>query len=265
MLPACRTEGEGFTMPTFNVVPSDVEGFMDALQELQSALHDGFPRREPCAHCFDSMVGQCSTLAHKAIEPMALRVEGGTIRGLQRFLSAGVWDEEQMVWNDQQLVAEERGDPDGVLLFDETGFVQKGQDAVGVARQSCGTLGKVDNGQVGVFAGYASRPGYALVDKRLFLPEAWLTDAYAARRTTCQVPDEWRGQSKPQWAAAMWQARAHEGLLPLKYVGADCLYGHSPDFLDAVDACVGGTTCMAIPADTRGWLQAPRTTEQVYR
>jgi len=103
MLPACRTEGEGFTMPTFNVVPSDVEGFMDALQELQSALHDGFPRREPRAHCFDSMVGQCSTLARKAIEPMALRVEGGTIRGLQRFLSAGVWDEEQMVWNDQQL------------------------------------------------------------------------------------------------------------------------------------------------------------------
>jgi SRSO17 transposase len=56
-------------------------------------------------------------------------------------------------------------------MFDETGFVKKGQESVGVARQYCGTLGKVDNCQVGVFAGYASRHGYALVDKRLFVPE----------------------------------------------------------------------------------------------
>jgi SRSO17 transposase len=265
MLPACRTEGEGFAIPTFDVVPSDVEGFMDELQEFQSAFHDCFPRSEPRAHFFDSMVGQFSTLERKSIEPMALQVEGGTIRGLQRFISDGVWDEEQMVWNDHQLVAEEMGDPDGVLMFDETGFIKKGQDSVGVARQYCGTLGKVDNCQVGVFAGYASRHGYALVDKRLFLPEAWFTDAYAARRTKCQVPDALRWQSKPQLAAAMLQAMAHEGLLPFKYVVADCLYGNSPDFLDAVDACVGVTTFVAIPADTRCWLQAPRTAEQVYR
>jgi hypothetical protein len=265
MLPACRTEGEGFAIPTFDVVPSDVEGFMDELQEFQSAFHDCFPRSEPRAHFFDYMVGQFSKLERKSIEPMALQVEGGTIRGLQRFISDGVWDEEQMVWNDHQLVAEEMGDPDGVLMFDETGFIKKGQDSVGVARQYCGTLGKVENCQVGVFAGYASRHGYALVDKRLFLPEAWFTDAYAARRTKCHVPDELRFQSKPQLAAAMLQAMAHEGLLPFKYVVADCLYGNSPDFLDAVDACVGVTTFVAIPADTRCWLQAPRTAEQDYR
>ncbi len=164
-----------------------------------------------------------------------------------------------------QLVAEEMGAPDGVLMFDETGFVKKGQDSVGVARQYCGTMGKVENCQVGVFAGDASRHGYALVDKRLFLPEAWFTDAYAARRSKCQVPDERRWQSKPQLAAAMLQAMAHEGLLPFKYVVADCLYGNSPAFLDAVDACVGVTTFVAIPVDTRCWLQAPRTAEQVYR
>ena len=124
-------------------------------------------------------------------------------------------------------------------MFDETGFVKKGKDSVGVARQYCGTLGKVENCQVGVFAGYASRQGYALVDKRLFLPEVWWTDAYAARRTRCNVPDELTFQSKPQLAAAMLQAIAQEGLLPFKYVVADCLYGNSPDFLDAVDACVG--------------------------
>ena len=86
-LPACRTGGEGFAIPTFDLVPSDVEGFMEALWEFPSAFHDGFARSESRAHFFDSMVGQCSKLARKSIEPMALEVEGGTIRGLQRFVT----------------------------------------------------------------------------------------------------------------------------------------------------------------------------------
>src|SRR5438067_13717582 len=183
---------------------------------------------------------------------------------MQRFISDGVWDEEQMVWNYHQLVADEMGDPDGVLMFDESGFVKKGQDSVGVARQYCGTLGKVENCQVGVFAAYASRHGYALMDKRLFLPEVWFTDAYAARRTRCNLPDALPFQSKPQLAATMLQAIAREGILPLKYVVADCLYGNSPDFLDAVDACVGVTTFVAIPSETRCWLQRPRTEHKPY-
>ena len=265
MLPARRTSGEGFTIPTFDLVPSDVEGFMDALWEFQSAFHDCFARSEPRAHFFDYMVGQLSKLERKSIEPMALHVEGGTIRGLQRFISDVHWDEEQMRWNYHQLVAEELGEPDGVLMFDETGFVKKGKDSVGVARQYCGTLGKVENCQVGVFAGYASRQGYALVDKRLFVPEAWFSEAYAARRTTCNVPTELTFSTKPQLAAAMLQAIAHEGLLPFQYVVADCLYGQSPDFLDAVDACVGVMSFVAIPADTRCWLQRPSTADQPYR
>jgi SRSO17 transposase len=264
MLPACRTAGEGFAIPTFEVVPSDVEGFMEELGAFQSAFHDCFTRSEPRAHFFDYMVGQFSKLERKSIEPMALQVEGGTIRGLQRFISDVHWDEEQMRWNYHQLVADELGDPDGVLMFDETGFVKKGTDSVGVARQYCGALGKVENCQVGVFAGYASRYGYALVDKRLFMPEAWWTDTYASRRTKCNVPDALTLQSKPQLAAAMLQAIAHEALLPFKYVVADCLYGNSPDFLAAVDACVGVTTFVAIPSETRCWLQRPQTESKTY-
>ena len=135
MLPACRTNGEGFTIPTFDLVPSDVEGFIDALWEFQSAFHDCFTRSEPRAHFFDYMVGQCSKLERKSIEPMALQVAGGTLRGMQRFISAISWDEDQMVWNYHQLVADDLGEPEGVLLFDETGFVKKGADSVGVARQ----------------------------------------------------------------------------------------------------------------------------------
>ena len=169
-----------------------------------------------------------------------------------------------MRWNYHQLVADELGDPEGILMFDETGFVKKGKDSVGVARQYCGTLGKVENCQVGVFAGYASRHGYALVDKRLFLPEVWWTDAYAARRARCNVPEELTFQSKPQLAAAMLQAMAQERLLPFKYVVADCLYGNSPDFLDAVDACVGVTALVAISSETRCWLQRPQTADKSY-
>src|SRR5499426_3623013 len=265
MLPRCRTAGEPFVIPTFDVQVRDVEGFMDELQEFQSVFHDCFTRSETRAHFLDYMVGQYSPLARNSMEPMAQAVEGSRIRSLQRFLSETVWDEEQMRWHYHQLVADELGEPDGVLMFDESGFVKKGQDSTGVARQYCGTLGKVENCQVGVFAGYASRQGYALVDKRLFLPEGWLTEAYAARRATCQVPPEVTFQSKPQWAATMLRSIAREGLLPFKYVVADCLYGNSPDFLEAVDACVGITTFVAIPADTRCWLQRPRTEEQPYR
>jgi len=67
------------------------------------------------------MVGQFSQLERKSIESMALHVKGGTVRGLQRFISQGQWDEEQMRWNYHQLVADEMGDPDGILMFDETG------------------------------------------------------------------------------------------------------------------------------------------------
>jgi SRSO17 transposase len=172
MLPACRAADEGFTIPHFDVVPSDVTGFMEELWEFQATFHDCFVRSEPRAHFFDYMVGQFSKLERKSIEPMALQVEGGTIRGMQRFITDGCWDEEQMRWNYHQLVADELGEPDGVLMFDETGFVKKGKDSVGVARQYCGTLGKVENCQVGVFVGYASRQGYALVDKRLFLQKS---------------------------------------------------------------------------------------------
>jgi SRSO17 transposase len=93
------------------------------------------------------------------MEPMALAVEGARIRSLQRFLSETVWDEAQMRWNSHQLVADELGEPDGVLRCDASGLVKKGQASAGVTRPYCGTLGQGEHGQVGVCAGYASRHG----------------------------------------------------------------------------------------------------------
>jgi SRSO17 transposase len=157
------------------------------------------------------------------------------------------------------------GEPDGILMVDETGFPKKGQDSVGVARQYCGSLGKVENCQVGVFAAYASRQGYALVDKRLFLPEPWFTEAYTPRRAQCGVPTEVAFQTKPQLAAAMVRTIYAARILPFRYLVADCLYGNSPDFWAACEACVGTVTLLAIPEDTRCWLQPLATQHHTYR
>jgi SRSO17 transposase len=111
MLPDCRTVGERSSISAFDLQSSDVEGFLDELREFQSIFHDCFARSESRKHFFDYMAGQCSPLVRKSIEPMALQVEGSTVRGLQRFISEVRWNEEQMLWNYRQLVADAMGPP----------------------------------------------------------------------------------------------------------------------------------------------------------
>ena len=103
-----------------------------------------------------------------------------------------------MLRTDHRLVEADRGAPEGVVIVAEAGLPKHGHDAVGVARQYGGVLGTVENGQVGVFAAYASPSGDALVDKRLFRPEPWCTDADARRRPQCPVPDDGGLQTQPQ-------------------------------------------------------------------
>ncbi|MBW4968372.1 transposase, partial [Pseudoalteromonas sp. CR1] len=97
--------------------------------------------------------------------------------------------------------AEALADPDAVLVVDETGFPKKGAHSVGVARQYSGTAGRIDNCQVGVFLAYASRYGQALIDRRLFLPEAWAADQ--ARRDKAGVPEAVEFATKPTIARAL--------------------------------------------------------------
>src|SRR5919197_5833958 len=248
MLPACRTADETFAMPQFALTRSDLDTFMDELRGFHTAFRACFARQEPRDQFFNYMVGQFSALERKSIEPMALQVEGGNVRAMQRLVSDALWDEAAMLERYHRLVHDEMGEPDGVLIVDETGFAKKGQDSVGVARQYCGALGKVENCQVGVFAAYASRQGYALVDKRLFLPEPWFSDAYQARRTKCKLPDEVVWQSKPQLAAAMVQDLYRAGVLPFKYIVAACTSGNPPNLWAACEAGAGTVAFVATPA-----------------
>jgi SRSO17 transposase len=264
MLPAWRTAGDLYALPPFELTSRDVEAFLDELRTFHAVFRPCCGRSEPRDHFFRYMVGQFSSLARKSIEPIAVQTEATSVRAMQRGISSAQGDEPRMLQTYHQLVADDMGEPDGVLMIDETGFPKKGQDSVGVARQYCGALGKVENCQVGVFAAYASRQGYALVDKRLFLPEQWCTDASATRRTTCAVPADVAFQTKPQLAAAMVRALHHGGVLPFRYIVADCLYGNSPDFWAACEACVGTVAFLAIPEDTRCWLQPVATQSHTY-
>jgi SRSO17 transposase len=265
MLAACRTQENPYVLPNFDLTCTDVERFLDELHEFHQAFRSCFVRREPREHFLRYMAGQFSSLERKSIEPMAIHMEGGNIRGMQRFISDDVWKEDEMKRIYHAMIAEEIGERQGMMIFDESGFVKKGQDSVGVARQYCGPIGKVENCQVGVFAAYASSKGYALVDKDLFLPEAWFDDDHTERRAKCRVPSEVCFQSKPELAAQMLLAIRAQGVLPFRYIGADSVYGNSPVFLEAMDACVGCVYLVGISSETRCWLQCPLTQEQTYR
>src|SRR4051794_37549146 len=114
------------------------------------------------------------------------------------------------------------GDADGVLVVDETGFLKKGEHSVGVARQYSGTAGRIENCQIGVFLAYASRYGQALIDRRLYLPDAWAQDE--SKRTKAGVPEEVAFATKPQMACELI-AQALDAGAPCAWVLADALYG----------------------------------------
>ena len=100
------------------------------------------------------------------------------IQAQQQLIGQGRWEDEPLLKRHWQLTEENLGEADGAIIFDGSEFVKKGQHSVGVARQWCGHLGKVDNCQAGVFAAYASRKGYTLLDRRLYLHEEWFQELW---------------------------------------------------------------------------------------
>jgi SRSO17 transposase len=265
MLPDCRVKGDLFAIPKFEVTREDVDGFLEELKGFHEEFRDCFSRIEPHESFFRYMVGQLSELERKSIEPIALSVEQASVRSMQRAVSEVFWDEAKIVKKHRSMVNEDMGDPNGVVLFDESGFLKKGADSVGVAKQYCGGIGKVENCQVGVFAAYASPHGYALVDKRLFIPEQWFTKDSAVRMEKCKVPDDLQFKTKPQLAVEMFREIEREGILPFRYVAADSIYGSSPEFIEAVEGCAGVTYFVSIPSDTLCWLREPVTRKKLYR
>jgi SRSO17 transposase len=137
-------------------------------------------------------------------------------------LTTARWDAEALRDEVRGYVTEQLGDPGGVLVVDETGFLKKGAKSAGVQRQYSGTAGRIENCQIGVFLAYASGKGRALVDRELYLPKEWAADA--ARRAEAHVPEQVTFQTKPQLAQQLL-ARALDAGVPARWVTADEVYG----------------------------------------
>lgn len=141
---------------------------------------------------------------------------------IQSLLGRSTWSADALRELVQDYVMASLGDADGVLVVDETGFLKKGAHSVGVARQYSGTAGRIENCQVGVFLGYASRYGHALIDRRLYLPKGWAEDS--ERRRKASVPENVAFATKPAMAREMIAAALDAGTT-CAWVLADALYG----------------------------------------
>src|SRR6202023_2056836 len=141
---------------------------------------------------------------------------------MQALLGRTLWDQEKARDICRDFVIERLGDPSGVLILDETGFVKKGSHSVGVARQYSGTAGRVENCQIGVFLSYAGPKGHALIDRRLYLPKDWIEDA--ERRKAASIPGDVTFATKPKIGIAMVAAALDAGV-PYAWVLGDSVYG----------------------------------------
>jgi SRSO17 transposase len=150
--------------------------------------------------------------------------------GMQRLLNVYLWDAGAVRDALVRYVVRALGDPAGVLVADETGFLKKGRMSAGVARQYTGTAGRVENCQVGVFLAYATPDGSrALIDRELYLPQAWCDDQ--DRCAQAGIPGGTEFATKPELAKKIIQRAAAAGV-PFRWFAADEVYGQNPGLRD---------------------------------
>src|SRR3954462_234835 len=196
---------------------SEAEGWAKGLDEVMARLAPRFGRVEPRRRALVYLRGLLAPVGRKNGWQLGEAAGDRTPDGMQDFLSRMRWDADAVRDDLRAYVVEHLGDPDAVLVLDETGFVKKGEKSVGVQRQYSGTAGRVENCQIGVFLGYASRHGRALIDRALYLPEGWANDP--ARRRAAGVPADTVFATKPQLGRQML-ARGFAADVPCRWVTA---------------------------------------------
>lgn len=246
------------TPPPLELTPADIEALADELMVYHSEFADLYYRLEQAHWGYMYLQGLMAPIESKAIQPMAMALKGGNVQAMQQFVGQGRWPDEKLLKKHWRLVDETLGEEDGVWIVDGSGFPKKGEHSVGVARQWCGQLGKVENCQVGVFAAYASWKGYTLLDRRLYLPEEWFDADHQERWEKCGIPEDTPFRKKPQLALEMLEAVVAEDVLRFRWVACDEDYGKDPAFLDGV-AGLERWYFAEVPHSTRVWETRPRT------
>ena len=228
------------------------------LREFLARYRPHLGRREVQGLVETYVRGLLSDARKKNAEAMALEIGEGRVRALQRMLVSARWDENAVVCEHQGAISELVGSRDGILVIDDTGFEKKGVYSCGVGRQYSGSLGKVDNCQVGVFLSYAvPGKGHTLIDRRLYLKEEWFSAEWEERRRRARVPEEAVFRTKPELALETIRG-ARERRVPHSWVSMDAGYGEVPELLDELDD-LGERYAAQVPSSTQVWTERPDT------
>ena len=182
------------------VTQAEVLGWAGSLDAVLERIAPRFARAEPRRRAAAYLRGLLAPVERKNGWQLAEAAGDGTPDGVQDFLSRVQWDASAVRDDLQAYVVERLGDPQAMLVLDETGFLKNGTKSAGVQRQYSGTAGRIENSQVGVFLGYAGQHGHALLDRALYLPKEWAENA--ERREQAHIPDEIAFATKPKLGLA---------------------------------------------------------------
>ena len=194
------------------------------LDRVHARIAGRFARSEPRARAREYLSGLVAGLERKNGWTLAERAGEVSPDGMQRLLRWADWDVDGVRDDLRDYVTGQLGEPGGVLIADETGFIKKGTRSAGVQRQYSGTAGRTENCQIGVFLAYASARGHALIDRELYLPVSWTDDRQRCR--AAGIPDEAQFATKAQLAQRML-ARALDAGVPFSWFTADEVYGQA--------------------------------------
>jgi SRSO17 transposase len=233
----------------------DLKELMPQLEAYHKRFHGFFCRSEGRQWSRKYLIGLLLPIERKNVENIAEEV-GAPPRKLQEFLSDSPWDDEGCIENHQRFVGEMFGAPNGVVIFDDTGFPKKGDKSAGVGRQYSGTLGKTDNCQVGVFMSYASVHGHTLVDRRLYILSQWFDEAAEGRRKRAAIPPPVTFKTKIELAMEMLDKAHKSGHLLFQWVSGDGAYGDAHEFRRHVQD-MEKWYCFEVHCDTHVWTDDP--------
>lgn len=224
--------------------PQVFEGVSPRLEQFMEPFVDSLARREQVGHALTFVRGLLSDVDHRNVESIAYRF-GQERLPLQWFIGVSKWDDQPLREELSRQIGRDLGDPDGVLVFDPSAFPKSGRESVGVARQWCGRLGKVDNCQVAVYLGYVSCREHVLVDTRLYLPKEWTKDK--ARMKKAGVPKKTKYRTRHELALEM--LAQHGANLPHRWIAGDDEMGRPYWFRRALQER-GEQYLLAVPSNT---------------
>jgi len=214
-------------------VDVDPARWQEPFDELMGRVAGRFARVEPRRRAKGFVLGLLGDLPRKNCWTIAEHAGHPSPDGMQHLLARAVWDHDAVRDDLRDYVTEHLGDPEAVLVIDETGDLKKGTTTVGVQRQYTGTAGRVENAQVAVYLVYATDAGHAVVDRELYLPRSWTDDP--ERLQAAGVPQQVGFATKPALATTMI-ARTLDAGVPAAWVAGDEVYGANAKLRAALEA-----------------------------